>query len=488
MTTEKLSDLQAERLHKIDELKKQGVNLYGERFLPIEPIRGVRENFKEGNKVRIAGRLMSIRSHGKSAFSDLKDETARIQLYFKKDLVGESAYSLFSKLDIGDILGIEGELFTSKTGEMSVKVTLFKLLSKIVEFMPEKWHGLKDVELRSRMRYVDLIVNDQTREIFKKRSLIIRRFREMLDAKGFMEVETPMMQPIPGGAKAEPFMTHHNTLHMDLFLRIAPELYLKRLLVGGFEKVYEINRNFRNEGISHKHNPEFTMMELYWAYADYNDMMALTEEIITKLVHEITGGSDSLTYGDKKLSFKRPWRRITFFGALKEKTGIDWKSCHIREEAKKIGIHMEPHYNDADILNEAFGEKVESELIDPTFVLDYPVFMTPLAKRKEEDPKLVYRFELFISRLELANAYSELNDYFEQRQRLMDQSDELGGKDIDEDFCRALSYGMPPAGGLGIGMDRLIMLLTNSHSIRDVILFPQLRPESPQEESEEIDT
>ncbi len=387
---------------------------------------------------------------------------------------------------MGDIIGVEGECFTSKMGEMSVQVLRFQLLSKIVEVLPEKWHGLKDVELRHRRRYVDLIANDETRQVFKKRSQIIRRIREMLDGKGFMEVETPMMQSLAGGAKAEPFVTHHNTLHMDLFLRVAPELYLKRLLVGGFEKVYEINRNFRNEGISVKHNPEFTMMELYWAYANYEDMMALTEEIVTELVKELTGGSTTLPYGDKQLNFKRPWKRITFYGSLKEKTGVDWEKCDLKAEAKKLGIRLEPHFKDADILNEVFAEKVEKGLVDPTFVIDYPLFMSPLAKEKPGYPDLVDRFELFISNMELANAYSELNDPFEQRKRFEAQAASPGDKNIDEDFVRALEYGMPPAGGLGIGIDRLVMLLTNSQSIREVILFPQLRPEANTVDPQEV--
>ena len=485
MTTENISEVLKERLLKIEALKAGGRDLYGERFLPIESIEGILKNFEEHKKVKIAGRLMGIRSHGKSAFADLKDENAKIQIYVKKDAVVDEAYDFFSKLDMGDIVGVDGELFKSKSGEMSVKVNEFKLLSKIVEVLPEKWHGLKDVEIRYRRRYVDLIANEETRQIFKKRSSIIRRIREMLDKKGFMEVETPMMQSMAGGAKAEPFVTHHNTLHMDLFLRIAPELYLKRLLVGGFEKVYEINRNFRNEGISVKHDPEFTMMELYWAYANYEDMMNLTEEIVTELVKEVTGGKEAITYGEKELNFKRPWKRISFYGSLKEKTGIDWQKCDMKAEAKRLGIRMESHFKEADILNEVFAEKVEAGLVDPTFVVDYPLFMSPLAKQKAGEPDLVDRFELFISNMELANAYSELNDPFEQKKRFEAQLAQTGEKKMDEDFVKALEYGMPPAGGLGIGIDRLVMLLTNSHSIREVILFPQLRPEAASSESAE---
>jgi lysyl-tRNA synthetase class 2 len=482
MTTENLSEILKERLLKIHSLKEKGEELYGGRFLPVEPVEKVREAFQEGGKVRMAGRLMGIRSHGKSAFADLKDETGRIQVYFKRDVLGEAAFGLFEKLDIGDILGMEGEMFKSKTGELSVKVLAFQLLSKIVNVLPEKWHGLKDVEIRTRRRYLDLIANDESRETFRRRSLILRRIRQMLDEKGFLEVETPMMQPIPGGAKAEPFVTHHNTLHMDLFLRIAPELYLKRLLVGGFEKVYEINRNFRNEGISVKHNPEFTMLELYWAYADYEDMMNLTEEMITGLVKDVNGGSEVLSYGEKPLDFTRPWKRISFYGSLREKTGIDWEACDAAKEARRLGVRMEPHFNTADILNEVFAETVEPDLVSPTFVVDYPLFMSPLARRKKDSPNLAARFELYASHMEIANAYTELNDPFEQRKRFEQQKGEgAAGGTIDEDFLKALEYGMPPAGGLGIGIDRLIMLLTNSHSIREVILFPQLRPEGSAE-------
>lgn len=476
------SEIVKERIEKIKQMCAEGTEPYGKRFLPIESIQSVRDNFEENKKVTIAGRFMTIRSHGKSAFADVKDETARIQVYFRKDVIGEKEYGLFKKLDLGDIVGLEGECFKSKTGEMTIKVTRFELLSKIVEILPEKWHGLKDIELRHRRRYLDLIANDEVRDVFKKRSTVIRRIREMLDSRGFMEVETPMMQTLPGGAKAEPFKTHHNTLHMDLFLRIAPELYLKRLLIGGFEKVYEINRNFRNEGLSPKHNPEFTMMEIYQAYADYTDMMKMTEEVISELVKEVTGGGDILTYGEKQISFKRPWKQISFYGSLKEKTGVDWEKCDIRKEAKRLGVRMESHFNDADIINEVFGEKVEPELSDPTFVVDYPLFMSPLAKQKKGNPNLVDRFELFISSMEIANAFSELNDPFEQRKRFEEQVKKLGEKEIDEDFCTALTYGMPPAGGLGIGIDRLVMILTNSQSIREVILFPHLRPETQSHE------
>ncbi len=480
---EQVNEVLKERLEKIKGFRENKVELYGGRFLPVDAVESVLNQFEEGKKVRLAGRLMAVRSHGKSSFGDLKDQSGRIQIYFKKDVVGDDNYELFQKLDLGDIIGVEGSLFTSKTGEKSLKVESFKLLSKIVQILPEKWHGLKDVEIRYRKRYLDLIANEEVRKNFKIRSGIIRSIRQFLDQRGFMEVETPMMQTIPGGAKAEPFKTHHRALHLDLFLRVAPELYLKRLLVGGFEKVYEINRNFRNEGISIKHNPEFTMLELYQSYADMNDVLEITEEMISSLVKEIHK-KDTIQYGDKELNFSRPWKRISFYDALKEKTGVDWRSAkNIRTEAEKLKVKLEPEYDDVDILNEVFDEYVEPTLVSPTFVVDYPLIMSPLAKRKPGADDLVDRFELFIANMEIANAFSELNDPEEQRARFLKQKEALGEqKKIDEDFLTALEYGMPPAGGLGIGIDRLVMLLTNQHSIRDVILFPHLKPEISAEE------
>lgn len=479
---------------KLESKMTNSPKVYGGRFLPVEPVSSILDKFADGRKVRTAGRVMTRRDMGKSTFADLRDETGRIQLYGKKDEMPDQ-YDAFASLSLGDIIGLEGVCFVSKKGERSIKIEKMEILSSIVRTLPEKWHGLTDVEARYRHRYVDLIVNEDVRETFKKRSRIVRDVRRFLDDKGFMEVETPMMQSIPGGARAKPFMTHHNALDIDLYLRVAPELYLKRLLVGGFHKVYELNRNFRNEGVSTRHNPEFTMLEVYQAFADYNDMMNLTEELISSLV-KACYGTEEIPYGDKTLNFKTPWKRVSFYDGLKEKTGIDLRHADLKQAAKTLGIRMpkdEPA-EDADILNEIFGKYLEPDLWEPTFVIDYPTLMTPLAKGREDDPSLVYRFELFIAKMEVANAFSELNDPVIQRERLESQREMIGEhKVIDEDFLMALEYGMPPAGGLGIGIDRLVMLLTNQQSIREVILFPQMRPEKltiqelPGENSSEAD-
>ncbi len=495
------SELIRERRAKREALLKRGSSPYGARFLPVGSIQEILNGFQEGKKVRIAGRVMARRSHGKSTFSDLKDQSAKIQLYAKEDVLGAPAYEQFTGLDLGDIIGAEGTLFLSKMGERTVKIEKFLLLSKILRVLPEKWHGLKDVEIRYRHRYVDLIVNDEVRKVFQIRSEMMREIRRFLDERGFLEVETPMMQPIPGGARARPFVTHHETLDMDLYLRVAPELYLKRLLVGGFEKVYEINRNFRNEGISVRHNPEFTMMELYQAYADYNDMMAITEELTSHLVKTLHG-KEEIPYNGKltpspsplplkggegkgegadsnTLSFKRPWKRISFYDALQEKTKVDWRTADIKKEAKRLQVGFDPADEPIDVLNIVFGQFVEPDLWHPTFVVDFPAEFTPLAKAKEDQPDIACRFELYIAGMELANAFSELNDPVVQRERLEKQMEIIGGaKKVDEDFVMALEYGMPPAGGLGIGIDRLVMILTNRASIREVILFPHLRPET----------
>ncbi|OGW86156.1 MAG: lysine--tRNA ligase [Omnitrophica bacterium RIFCSPHIGHO2_02_FULL_46_11] len=479
------SEVLKERLDKIKEIKSKGISLYQDQFQPTDSIQSALESFQENKRVKVCGRLMTKRMHGKSGFADLKDETGKIQIYAKHDVLGDKDFELFEWLDLGDILGIDGTLFITQKGEKTIKVEHFSLLAKIVQILPEKWHGLRDVEARYRQRYLDLIMNDEARDVFRKRSQIVQWIRSFLDQHGFMEVETPMMQPIPGGARARPFITHHESLHTDLYLRVAPELYLKRLLVGGFTKVYEVNRNFRNEGISTKHNPEFTMLELYQAYANYEIMMDLTEELIGTLVKKLYK-NETVLFGDLEINFSRPWKRVSFYEILKEKSGQDWRlpagqagKGSVKELARKVGIPLDQYSEEVDILNEAFDRFVQPHLVHPTFVIDYPAVTTPLAKRKTGEEDLVSRFELFIGRMELANAFSELNDPFEQRERLMKQKEVIGTeKVLDENFLNALEYGMPPAGGLGIGVDRLVMLLTNSTSIRDVILFPQLKPES----------
>ncbi len=480
----KVPGLIQERLGKIAELRRKGFSPYGSRFKDRTPAQVLHDSFTPDREVKIAGRLIAKRGHGKAMFADLRDESAKIQLYIKTDIVGEELFGLFAHIDIGDFLGLEGRLFKSKMGEITVEVHTFQILTKSLRPLPEKWHGLKDVEVRYRQRYLDLIANDEVRKVFRVRSKIISEIRKILIEKGFLEVETPMMQAIPGGARAEPFKTHHNALDMDLYLRVAPELYLKRLLIGGFEKVFELNRNFRNEGISVRHNPEFTMIEIYEAYADYTDMMELTEELFT-LVAEKIHHSLKLPYGERTLDLTRPWKRIRFYEELNKRSGLDWQAGDIRKLAKQAKLEIDPALPEVDILNEAFGHFVEGELFAPTFVLDYPAVTTPLAKRHEHNEKLVYRFELFAAGMELANAFSELNDPVEQRSRMEAQRLDENGKVLDEDFLAAMEYGMPPAGGLGIGIDRLVMILTNQQSIRDVILFPHMRPQQESQEPSE---
>lgn len=472
------SEVLKERLGKIRGLKAKGVSLYSDGFVPTDIIRDLLEPFQDGRQVKVAGRVMTRRLHGKSAFADVRDETEKIQIYVKYDLVGKEQFGFFESLDLGDILGIEGALFITQKGERSIKVERFVLLAKIVRTLPEKRHGLRDVEARYRQRYLDLMMSEGVRDVFRKRSQLMREIRSFLEERGFTEVETPMMQPIPGGARARPFVTHHEALDTHLYLRVAPELYLKRLLVGGFSKVFEMNRNFRNEGLSSQHNPEFTMLELYQAYANYESMMVLTEELVTTMVRKVCQ-SETISFGEYHIGFKRPWKRISFYDELKEKSGVDWRRGKISSLAGEVGIPIDQFPEEVDQLNEAFDRFVEPELVDPTFVVDYPAVTTPLAKRRTDDQGVVERFELYVARMEIANAFSELNDPFEQRERLMAQKEIIGvDKKLDEDFLTALEYAMPPAGGLGIGIDRLVMLLTNSPSIRDVILFPQLRPVS----------
>lgn len=484
---------QIEQRHKtLGELRNAGIEPFGGPYEVTHYASEIIERYGETSKevldaapatATIAGRIVAMRDFGKAAFAHVQDSSARIQVYFRKDILGEK-YSVVKKLDIGDIVGITGKLFRTKTNELTLEVDDFTLLTKSLRPLPEKWHGLKDIETRYRQRYVDLIVNPEARKAFEKRRVIIRAIRDFLDSRGFVEVETPMMHQIPGGATARPFKTHHNALGIDLYLRIAPELYLKRLLVGGYERVYEINKNFRNEGISTKHNPEFTMLEFYTAYKDYFFLMAFTEELITTVAMKATGSLE-LQYGDTLIHLTPPWPRISMYDAMKsrgvpEDTFTD--AGYAKEWARREGLDIETGASHGKILDEIFKEKVEPELVQPTFIIDYPVELSPLAKKKKDQPGLVERFELFIASREIANAFSELNDPMDQRERFFRQVEarQQGDEEaqwMDEDFVRALEYGMPPAAGEGIGIDRLVMLLTNSLSIRDVILFPQLKPE-----------
>ena len=438
----------------------------------------------ENKDVCIAGRLMSKRIMGKASFCNIQDRNGLMQSYVSKNDIGDEDYAAFKKYDIGDIIGIKGFVFKTKTGEISVHAKEVVLLSKSLQVLPEKFHGLKDQELRYRQRYVDLIVNPESRDTFIKRSKIITEIRRFLDAKGFLEVETPVLQTIPGGASARPFITHHNTLDIDMYCRIALELPLKRLIVGGFERVYEIGRVFRNEGISVRHNPEFTLMELYQAYTDYKGMMDITEEMFRTVAQNVLG-TTKITYGGYDLDLGQPFARITMTDAVKQFTGVDFDQVKDTEEAKKIatekGVEFEERHVKGDILNLFFEEFVEKNLIQPTFIIDYPVEISPLTKRKPDKPEFTERFELFIVGREYGNAYSELNDPIDQRARfeyqeyLRENGDDEANM-IDEDFLTALEYGMPPTGGLGVGIDRFVMLLTESVSIRDVILFPTMKP------------
>jgi len=481
-----LSELKKVRLEKMNELRSMGLDPFGQRFERNTLTKPIIEGFEqwENQTARVAGRIMSKRRHGKAGFAHLQDIAGRIQLYFRRDDLGEEQYELYKKLDIGDLVGIEGRVFRTQKGEISIHVESMVYLSKSLHPLPEKWHGLKDVELRYRQRYLDLIVNPEVKEVFIKRSQIIKEIRNYLDDKGFLEVETPMMQPIPGGATARPFITHHNALDMDLYLRVAPELYLKRLLIGGLEKVYEINRSFRNEGISTRHNPEFTMLEVYQAYADYEDMMALTEELISRVVLKVNG-SMQVEFEGQVIDFSTPWKRVQMLEAIKEHTGLDFNTItddeSARQSARALGLEIDDQASRGEVINEVFEARVEEHLIQPTFVYGHPVEISPLAKRNREHPELTDRFEVFIMQREIANAFSELNDPIDQKQRFVRQAAKRAGGDaeahmMDEDYIAAMEYGMPPAGGLGIGIDRLVMLITGSPSIRDVILFPTLRP------------
>ena len=475
------SELIKQRKAKLEDISKRGIYAYGGRYETTSNIKTLKDDFSEGKSVSVAGRIMAARTHGKSSFYDIKDSTGKIQAYFKEDIVGAEQFGLLNDLDIGDFIGIKGDTFKTRTGEPTIIVKEFRILAKSLRPLPEKWHGLKDVETRYRQRYVDLIVNDDVKGVFITRSRIISEIRKFLDEKGFIEVETPMMQSMPGGAAGKPFKTHHEALGIDLYLRIAPELYLKRLLVGGLDRVYEVNRNFRNEGISIKHNPEFTMLEVYQSYSDCEGMMKLTEDLVKGLAEKVCPSSPKIEYQGKTIDLSK-WERVSFAELMKKQFGIVPSDSH-EEWIKKLkakGVEVEgKDISRTQIIN-IVGELLEVEAGNhPVFVVDMFKELCPLAKTKPDNPDLTDRFELYMGGMEIANAYSELNDPIEQRKRFEDEinADSSKKRNIDEDFVNALEYGMPPAGGLGIGIDRLVMILTNSASIRDVILFPQLKPQ-----------
>ncbi|HWR73016.1 MAG TPA: lysine--tRNA ligase [Nitrospirota bacterium] len=490
---EEQNELIQQRFKKLEEIRAMGIQPYAGKYAVTDSAERLARTYGAATKenlekdrvtVSLAGRIVALRSFGKACFGHIQDGSGKTQLYFQKNTLGEDRYTLFKKLDIGDFIGVKGFLFRTKTNELTVDVEEFTLLTKSLRPLPEKWHGLTDVELRYRQRYVDLIVNPGVKEVFLLRTRIVQSIRNFLSAKGFLEVETPMMQSIPGGATARPFRTHHNALGMDLYLRIAPELYLKRLLVGGFERVFEINRNFRNEGISTRHNPEFTMLEFYQAYADYRDLIEMTEQLISSVAQDVLGKLKVPCEG-KEIDLTPPWKRISYRDALRE-AGVNDETLSdplkALAHARKLGAPVKGGEPLGKLLNEIFETLVEPNLVQPTFITDYPTDISPLSKRTEQDPATVERFELFIAGREIANAFSELNDPVDQRSRFQCQVAEREAGDeeahqMDDDFLRALEYGMPPAAGEGIGIDRLVMLLSGSASIRDVILFPQMKKE-----------
>ncbi len=483
-----LNQLMKVRREKLEKLKQEGKNPFEiTKYIVTHNSKQIAENYEEleGKDVTIAGRMMAKRIMGKASFCHIQDSEGKIQSYVSINDLGEESYKHFKEDDIGDIIAITGFVFKTRTGEISVHAKEVTLLSKSLRPLPEKFHGLKDTDLRYRQRYVDLIVNPEVKDTFKKRTAIIKEIRNILDEKEYTEVETPILNTIAGGATAKPFITHHNSLNMDMYLRIANELYLKRLIVGGFSKVYEMGRMFRNEGMDIKHNPEFTNIELYAAYQDYHDMMDITEEIISKVALKVLG-TTKITYQGTEIDLTPAWKRISMIDAIKEITGVDFNEIATDEQAKKVAeelnIELDPlKLTRGEIINQVFEAKVEETLIQPTFICDYPVEVSPLTKRKPSNPSLTERFELFIGGREYANAYSELNDPIDQYERFKKQVEARDAGDeeanmMDEDFITALEYGMPPTGGLGIGVDRLIMLLTDSASIRDVLLFPTMKP------------
>jgi lysyl-tRNA synthetase class 2 len=488
---EKARDLLQKRKEKIEELKKNNINLFPNGFVVSHTVRDIQkvvENdpdslTQDGPVFTAAGRMMAINNFGKSAFIRFRDRSGQLQAYIRKDQIGDGDYRLFKQLDIGDFIGLKGTMFQTRTGEWTLLVRSFNLLSKATRSLPEKFHGLRDPEKRYRQRYIDLIMNADTRDIFIKRSQIIQQIRDFFLDRDFLEVETPMMQPIPGGAEAAPFKTHHKALGMDLYLRIAPELYLKRLVVGGFERVFEINRNFRNEGVSTQHNPEFTMIEFYQAYATYSDLMELTEQLITGVAIAVNGSS-KISYQGQIINMAGKWRRLTLFTALEEIGGIDRQLLNDKEGlldfASRKGVKVTKTGRLGKVITKLFDALVEPELIQPTFITGYPAEVSPLSRRNDQEPDITERFELFIAGREIANGFSELNDPIDQHQRFVQQ---VQGRDagdeeahrMDDDYIEALEYGMPPTAGEGIGIDRLVMLLTDAPSIREVILFPHMK-------------
>ena len=483
-------ELIAVRREKLNRLRELGVNPYGERFLIDKEIDELSESFTEGSKVVVAGRITAHRDMGKSHFFDISDFKGRIQCYLNARAVGEESFEIFKQLDLGDWIGIEGETFKTKVGEPTVKVESFKVLSKSLRPLPDKYHGLSDKETRYRQRYLDLVSNEASRNVFLKRSLIVREIRDFLQDRGFIEVETPMLQDVPGGAAARPFETHHNALNMPLYMRIAPELFLKRLLVGGMTKVFELNRNFRNEGISRRHNPEFTMLEAYWAYADFEAMADLVEEMVCSVAEKYCGGLNIETKDEdgnvtKNINLSRPWKRAPYKELIKDVAGQDWfefTSDQRREKCAELGVEISEQMEDYEVTQQVFEKLVEEKTFDPLYVTHVPKELVPLAKQNTDDDSLVDVYELIINGQEISPGYSELNDPDIQRQRLMDQAGEETQK-VDEEFLTALEHGMPPAGGIGIGIDRLVIMLTSAESIRDVVLFPQLKKSGDDENS-----
>lgn len=488
LTENEINEQMQVRIDKMHKIEEHGWKPFGYRFLYTHRAADIAAQFDElsekETEVKMAGRIMAIRGHGKTCFMDMQDKTGRIQVYVRKDVIGEENYALIKLMDIGDTVGITGTAFRTHMGELSIKANSVEMLSKSLRPLPEKWHGLKDVETRYRQRYVDLIVNPEVRDTFVKRSQIIRSVREVLDSHDFLEVETPILNTIAGGAAARPFISYHNALDMQVYMRIAPELYLKRLIVGGMDRVYEMGRVFRNEGIDNRHNPEFTSVEIYQAFADYRDMMDLTEEIVVKTAEKVLG-TTTINYEGTTIELASPWKRMSMIEAVKEYSGKDFTNVTDLEEAraiaKELNVAVEPSFGIGKIINACFEEYVEDKLIQPTFITGHPKEISPLAKSNPENPEITDRFEAYIYGREICNGFTELNDPIDQKERFLKQVEERANGDeeanmMDEDFVNALEYGLPPTGGLGIGIDRLVMFLTNSSTIRDVLFFPTMKP------------